>query len=104
MTRGLTNLENHVQTTKNNVDKMRDGPLKKMIEEKAKKWKELQKKNAIALTEIYDREQQSLQKLEARYAVVANQYESVSSVCFSYASMFFEIYRLSRPPKNSQKD
>lgn len=56
MTRDFTNLENHVQTTKNNVDKMRDGPLKKMIEEKAKKWKELQKKNAIALTEIYDRE------------------------------------------------
>lgn len=59
---------------------MREGGLTKHLREKAFKWKDLQKKNAIALTEIYEREQQGLKKLEARYEVVAVQYESVSSV------------------------
>jgi len=70
-------VENTVQTMKNNLSKMREGGLTKHLREKAFKWKDLQKKNAIALTEIYEREQQGLKKLEARYEVVAVQYESV---------------------------
>ena len=54
---------------KNNVDRMRENPVKKHIQDKAQKWKALQKKNVLALTEIYEREQCNFQKLEARYAI-----------------------------------
>jgi hypothetical protein len=49
-----------MQTMKNNLSKMREGGLKKHLQDKAFKWKDLQKKNAIALTEIYERENQGL--------------------------------------------
>lgn len=87
---------------KNNLSKMREGGLTKHLREKAFKWKDLQKKNAIALTEIYEREQQGLKKLEARYEVVAVQYESVSSVSYSQMDIFSMLFFMKQVVKASK--
>jgi len=83
-------LENTIQEMKNKISTMKKPDMiKNYIKEKANEWKNVMHTNCIALTKIYEGESvdSGLAALEARFAKIDGQYQSVSNLSLIYSCL-----------------
>jgi hypothetical protein len=93
----LVSPEKTIQEMKNKISGMKKPDMiKNYIKEKANEWKNVMHTNCIALTKIYEGESvdSGLVALEARFAKIDGQYQSVSNPYFIMSLGFQSYYRV----------